>query len=793
MKTLKRFLACFTSLAMMTSIGFSEHTGTIFLIKPYAVSSIEHSVPSVEGGQVAIAIDQIELSPEQVKALDYKIPLFVKMTRNPGVNGIEFGIKADSELNMQMITDSKSAMNYINNPYDILNHTSNDAFLSLQMTVSSNAEKTMSWCTWSSATLYEDTGNVLLVVVTIPHDANGNLTGGNSRDGYQYYDVAYAETSAIASNLYGNNTELPVQYYNDSVEYSDGWIRIKTEEETTTVPDTTASAEETTTQITDTTPFSTETTTSLEAEKETTTVEENPLSSHTVPSVDGGEVAVSIDQIELTKKQVEDLNYQIPLFVKMDRNPGVTGMEFGIKTSGELDITSITDLNSAVNYINSPYDVIPNHTLNDAVHILHMTASFNTQGTLAWFTWSTNEVYTDTGSILLLVATIPHDAYGNLIGGSSRDGYQYYDIAYAETGALSSNLYGNNSKYPVLYYNDSVEYHDGWIRIKAEETTPAETTTTTTSTTPATTTTTTTSTTPATTTTATTTTTSATTTTTTTSTTTTTTTTATTSEIDSMPSSIFVTTAPIHSTTAVTSTSTTEMDSTTAVTTTSEKQVESMPSSIRVTTAPIISTTAVTSTSTTEMNSTTAVTTTQTETTTTETQPPLLLKETEVTMKTGQQYQIEANQENLTYSSSNPEIAVVSSNGIVTALKEGHAVISVINQNDDMVQINMTVVMEESTSYQMGDVNHDGGINAKDAAAVLVAAANIGSGHDSGFTKEESEAADVNADNTVNAKDAAEILVYAAVQGAGGTPSFSGENKAKQLPITAQISRKFKN
>ena len=150
MEILKRFLACLTSLAMLAGVGLSEYTGTNFCIKPYAASLSEHSVPSVDGGEVAVAIDQLELTPEQVREYDYQIPLFVKMTRNPGVNGIEFGVKADSELNMQIITDSKSAIEYTGNSY-----------LSLQMTASINAEKTMAWCVWSNSTLYTDTGNLL--------------------------------------------------------------------------------------------------------------------------------------------------------------------------------------------------------------------------------------------------------------------------------------------------------------------------------------------------------------------------------------------------------------------------------------------------------------------------------------------------------------------------------------------------------------------------------------------------------------------------------------------------------
>ena len=169
---------------------------------------------------------------------------------------------------------------------------------------------------------------------------------------------------------------------------------------------------------------------------------------------------------------------------------------------------------------------------------------------------------------------------------------------------------------------------------------------------------------------------------------------------------------------------------------------------------------------------TTSITTlesiTTTNETTTETKLPLLLKESEVILKAGQQYQIEANQNQLTYSSSNTEIAVVSSNGMITALKQGNAVISVINQDYDVIQIKLTVTSDISEPQtELGDLTQDTVIDASDAAQVLVAAARQGSGLDSGLTEGQKKAADINHDNKIDASDAAYILQYAAEKGAG--------------------------
>lgn len=72
-----------------------------------------------------------------------------------------------------------------------------------------------------------------------------------------------------------------------------------------------------------------------------------------------------------------------------------------------------------------------------------------------------------------------------------------------------------------------------------------------------------------------------------------------------------------------------------------------------------------------------------------------------------------------------------------------------------------------------GDLNDDNSIDASDAAMILAAAANIGSGADSGLTAAQTAAADINSDGEVNASDAAVILQYAAAKGAGDAGTFA--------------------
>lgn len=76
------------------------------------------------------------------------------------------------------------------------------------------------------------------------------------------------------------------------------------------------------------------------------------------------------------------------------------------------------------------------------------------------------------------------------------------------------------------------------------------------------------------------------------------------------------------------------------------------------------------------------------------------------------------------------------------------------------------------STYVLGDMNKDGAINASDAAQILIAAANVGAGNESGLNNGQTYAADINNDSTFNAVDAARVLMYAAYVGSGGEQSF---------------------
>lgn len=76
-------------------------------------------------------------------------------------------------------------------------------------------------------------------------------------------------------------------------------------------------------------------------------------------------------------------------------------------------------------------------------------------------------------------------------------------------------------------------------------------------------------------------------------------------------------------------------------------------------------------------------------------------------------------------------------------------------------------------SADLGDLNADKNVDASDAAQILLAAARMGTGSESGLTEAQLAAADVNADGAADASDASLVLLYAAYTGSGGQDTLS--------------------
>lgn len=255
-------------------------------------------------------------------------------------------------------------------------------------------------------------------------------------------------------------------------------------------------------------------------------------------------------------------------------------------------------------------------------------------------------------------------------------------------------------------------------------------------------------------------------------------------------SAIPVTTATTTTTTSQTTTTTkatTTTSSTTKTTTTTTSQTTTTTKATTTTSSTTKATTTVYTTSTTDTTISTATSSSTTTESTTTASATTSLIVTSISLRNGEQYTIPINTDRLSFKSNNTDVAVVSPKGIITAVGVGEAVISIIYEDYNVIQLNVQVGAVTTTSTttvstseetistttettpihpvdtELGDVNENGKVDAKDASMVLVAYAKMSTGGEDGFIEKQRKAADVNDDNKVDAKDASAILAYYAL------------------------------
>jgi Dockerin type I repeat./Ricin-type beta-trefoil lectin domain. len=122
----------------------------------------------------------------------------------------------------------------------------------------------------------------------------------------------------------------------------------------------------------------------------------------------------------------------------------------------------------------------------------------------------------------------------------------------------------------------------------------------------------------------------------------------------------------------------------------------------------------------------------------------LWLDESTVTMHFGDKYNIKANQTGLVYKTGNPDVAIVSKDGVVTAVGAGKTTILVYNSESEVKQLEVTV----KEKIVDGDVNKDGNLDVTD---VVMLQKWILSGKGAKLTN--AKAADLNGDGVVDVFD----------------------------------------
>jgi hypothetical protein len=235
----------------MKKINFKKAMAAVAALSLVACVS---AVPASASGTVTLSIDQVELSLEEVQAMDYLVPVYANLTQDgtEGLNAVEFGIDVP-DCDFTVYTNRKQAQKVFA-----------DANIDWSMTMKTN--DTLTWLTWASATADAEDNTVALVAVKIPEDAQPG-------DIYYVNYVAQGDSPNIwrtAVDEDGVKLSEVVNYVADgSFSGVGGWVKIKDEETTATTETTTETTTESTTEST--TEATTESTTEAATDATTTT------------------------------------------------------------------------------------------------------------------------------------------------------------------------------------------------------------------------------------------------------------------------------------------------------------------------------------------------------------------------------------------------------------------------------------------------------------------------------------------------------------------------------------------
>ena len=209
---------------------------------------------------------------------------------------------------------------------------------------------------------------------------------------------------------------------------------------------------------------------------------------------------------------------------------------------------------------------------------------------------------------------------------------------------------------------------------------------------------------------------------------------------------------------AVTSTSTTAKATTTSTATTTKAATTSTATTTKATTSTAKTTkAAATSTATTTKAATTSTaTTTKAATTSTATTTKATTTSTSTTAKATTTSTTTTTKAAATSTATTTKAAATSTATTTKAATTSTATTT---------KAATTTTTPAKNDYKLGDVDHDGNVNAADASAVLQHYAATSTGKKGSFTKEQLIIADVNKDGEVNAIDASHILSYYAYRG----------------------------
>ena len=145
------------------------------------------------------------------------------------------------------------------------------------------------------------------------------------------------------------------------------------------------------------------------------------------------EVVVEVYGAGVTWVQLEEMNYTVPVYVRLRNNPGLTSIEFGLEIDSRCTAKVVTGSSILSNLTYSQTDE------------------------LIWFTWASGSVMEETGTLVRIDVTVPEDA----VTGDA------FAVNLLEEAYVSDQWNDNKSE---IYYGEigAVEYQNSYITVDDE-------------------------------------------------------------------------------------------------------------------------------------------------------------------------------------------------------------------------------------------------------------------------------------------------------------------------------------
>ena len=163
----------------------------------------------------------------------------------------------------------------------------------------------------------------------------------------------------------------------------------------------------------------------------------------TCPAGTESETAVSLkaDQITVTMEELEATNHQIPVWISLENNPGVSAFEFGVNADSRVSY-EVAEYRTAFRMAGSPENFSYFDTTRADI--------YNT----TWLTWASDIAAAKITNLALLLVKLPEEAAPG----------EKYDITLLTENFDAKAKFGDMTQ-GVSY---SIQTTDGWIQIDGE-------------------------------------------------------------------------------------------------------------------------------------------------------------------------------------------------------------------------------------------------------------------------------------------------------------------------------------